>query len=152
MVCARVVRLGARCGQAGAALYIDNGAHLTNITNSTFNSSDPFSILQLASPVRWYCELGYWMPPTGNFFGAVEGCLKPCPRGYYGESHHLTAATGSDGCQLCPPGHFCGVEATSLPSPCPAGTRMPATGAASRESCVPVRTGDQTARPHKRHA
>ena len=87
------------------------------------------------------------MPTTGTFNGLVDGCLlHPCPKGYFGDSPHLTAAAGHNGCQPCLRGHFCALEATTQPSPCPIGTHMPVQGAASNETCLPVRARtDQTA-------
>lgn len=81
------------------------------------------------------------MPAAGTFPGNFTSCLYNCPSGYYGDSPHLTAATGPAGCKPCTRGHFCPTEATSHPSPCPAGSHMPAQGASSDTSCIPCAPG-----------
>ena len=114
--------------------------NLLFISNCFFKPSDSSqSTLVIPVPAQWTCAVGYWMQTTGTFYGPVDGCLNACSKGYFGNSTHLTAPFGPNGCTPCPQGHFCADEATAQPSPCPVGTHMPVEGAARNGTCLPVR-------------
>ena len=124
----------------GSALWWDaSGDSL--LTNCTFDDHVPSSVpmLQINKPLRWHCPLGRWMPLTGAFSaGNWSGCERECAPGTIGDSPSITSALG---CASCPLGHFCPSAGLSAGIPCRTGTRMPAVGARTAESCLPCGAG-----------
>ena len=110
----------------------------TSISDASFTGNDGIMIQTVNSSIDWDCRLGSWMPTEGAFFGdfSAPECYL-CPAGYYGATKSLTKASCSGQCIR---GHYC-MKGTTDPEPCPVGTRMPALGAASNDSCIPCAPG-----------
>ena len=80
------------------------------------------------------------MLQAGPFTGNFAGCYQ-CSAGYFGTAPNHTSPL----CEAaCWPGHFC-LEGSTAPSPCPAGTYLPAPGAATNASCIPCAPGSFSA-------
>ena len=131
-------------GRRGQALWAEFFTRAnSSLSNCAFlGHSDAASTLSISEPgLSWRCPLGQWMPTTGEltFNTATQGdCAGKCPAGRIGTSPYLTAA---DQCAVCPSGHYCARSGLTEGTPCPAGTRMPAVGASSMESCFPCGPG-----------
>ena len=114
---------------------------VSTIRRSGFQSNAGGPTVSSAFPVTWACQPGQWMAKTGDSYGDFEGCAQRCAAGFYGgdDDNAYTIAT----CKAsCPTGHYC-VEGSDQPTACPAGTRMPTTGAASNQSCIPCAPGSR---------
>ena len=125
----------------GTDLFLTNPHPNSTIDDCTFSDVGVSDAIIINNPVIWTCQLGHYMPRVGTFESGFTGCLFRCPTGYYGDSPFLSKPVGLGGCKPCALGHFCPTEATTQPSPCPAGTHMPALGAASNTSCIPCVPG-----------
>ena len=118
------------------------------ITNCTFRDDRRsgmantlgWTTLQIEKPLKWHCQLGTWMAPTGSWASPMDftGCLSKCGQGTIGHLHNLTS--GLD-CAPCPVGHYCDVEGLSAGIPCRAGTHMPGIGARESTNCLPCGPG-----------
>ena len=102
------------------ALFIENTAAFT---------------VRAFAAISWTCPLGKFMPRTGLAIGDFAGCPHMCAGGFVGSTSNATDATCSG---ACPVGHVC-PTGTAEPSPCPAGTYMPVTGASG--DCIPCAAG-----------
>ena len=59
-----------------------------------------------------------------------------CTQGYYCSGGAITQnPTGESYGDVCPPGHYC-PTGTHTPTPCPAGTYLPTTGAVIDTDCL----------------
>ena len=125
---------------AAALQYLSkpSAASESRIGNSSFEGNRGATSISIAVPTRWTCQLGRYMPQTGDFDGDFEGCASSCAAGVYGNRTDETDATCS---APCTKGHYCEVG-SAKPTPCPPGTRMPVIRAASRESCLPCAPGE----------
>ena len=141
-----------RAAGGGADIYNGGADISSSISNCTFDDAGGSYAIMLNSDIRWICPLGSYMPSTGTFKGGFHGCLHYCPVGYYGNSPHLTAPSGANGCSSCYKGHVCPALGTVQPVACPPGTHMPATGAASNTSCLPCNPGTFGAEPGNNNA
>ena len=114
--------------------------------DNTFIASQGIRSIVYDTPIAWTCQLGFYMPLTGDVSAAAnltasDPCSYPCAAGYYGDrvDYRNASCSGS-----CPIGHYC-VAGTANPTPCPAGHSMPAIGAASIDSCIPCAPGSFSA-------
>ena len=130
----------------GIALYT-NVLGDSLVTNCTFRNHDVTSsaVVYAATDLRWHCPLGKWSPLTGNLprindtdLADFTGCVYSCPPGTIGDSPSITEAIN---CPSCEQGYFCSQPGLAAPIPCPVGTRMPAVGARSEDSCLPCGAG-----------
>ena len=138
----------------GAALGYQSRPSFTSVSSlslSTFDGNYPsaaeagaqLSTVFAPTPIRWSCQLGQWSPETGLVPGDFSGCGYLCAAGSVGTtSSHVTPTCGG----ACPVGHFC-PAGTVNPTMCNAGFRMPVTGAASADSCIPCSPGSHQPNP-----
>ncbi|XP_029700281.1 zonadhesin [Takifugu rubripes] len=115
----------------------------------------------------FYCDWGASRPdgtlcPTGFFCPSGTPDPVPCPAGMFSSD---AGNTHKDNCTICPPGHYCEVEATVKPAlcpsgyycppgltrgwefPCPTGTIQSQAGVSTPESCLPCPAGSFCSRP-----
>ena len=119
-----------------SALHFDIGSG--SVRNTTFTSNrGKATIIYRGSNVKWHCQPGRYMPEAGQSTGDFVGCSELCAAGYYGDRPDYTIGTCGG---LCPVGKYC-ESGTSVPAPCPAGTRMPSSGASDISSCIPCAPG-----------
>ena len=78
--------------------------------------------------------------PTQAARPNFDGCY-PCSAGYFGTAPNHTSPLCEAACR---PGRFC-LEGSTEPQPCPAGTYLPAPGAATNASCIPCAPGSSSA-------
>ena len=131
-------------GQTGSAIYYGGAsapaAHLPTIEAASFSGNAPGATVQADALINWICFPGHYMLQAGPFTGNFEGCF-PCSAGYFGTASNHTSPL----CEApCRPGHFCS-EGSTEPRPCPAGTYLPAPGAATIASCIPCAPGSFSA-------
>ena len=84
------------------------------------------------------CSPGKYCPDRGMSFGGYD-----CDAGFAcvsGADNQAPVTTSFPSNGPCPVGHFC-VAGTSVPQPCPSGTYMPTTQAASESQCISCTPG-----------
>ena len=125
---------------ANAALSLYwSSAQDSLLTNCTFRNHAPGTpIIQATNALHWECPSGQYMPLTGTFPNDFSGCHFKCSPGTVGVLPNLTSAAE---CDPCPLGHYCDAPGLGEGIPCPRGTRMPAIGARSLDSCLPCGAG-----------
>ena len=129
----------------GAALYSGQSETLplSSLASSWFQENHPDPTVFAGSEVSWNCFSGQWMPRSGAIKGDFYGCMS-CLQGYYGVP---TASYDDATCEgVCWKGHYC-PAGTGSPLECGAGTHLPSSGAASNQSCIPVRRATARAAP-----
>ena len=127
-------------GREGSAIFYGGvpATPLSTIeaTNFSGNVPDDLPTVQADTRIDWTCSPGQYMQKAGAALGDFDGCLE-CIAGYFGTASNETEPTCEEACWE---GHFC--EAASVvPQKCRTGTYLPATGAASNESCIECAAG-----------
>jgi len=128
---------------SGSALFVGVNVERASIHDASFTLHAGATVVA-QSQLLWSCQLGSWMPATGKLEGdlAAPDCRFDCAAGYFGgySGSAYTIHTKETCAGQCPRGRFC-EEGTATPRPCPSGSRMPARGAASSDSCIPCAPG-----------
>ena len=134
-------------GRSGSAIYYGgasaSAAHLPTIEAASFLGNAPGPTVQADALINWICFPGQYMLQAGPTQAArpnFEGCY-PCSAGYFGTAPNHTSPLCEAACR---PGRFC-LEGSTEPQPCPAGSYLPAPGAATNASCILCVPGSSSA-------
>ena len=124
----------------GAALAYESGPTFdatSTVSGTRFEGNVGESTVLFSAAITWACNPGNWSQIVGQLSGDFDACARRCAAGtvWTAPSHTEPTCGGP-----CPVGSFC-PAGTVLPTPCPAGYRMPATGAGSQSSCIPCSPG-----------
>ena len=137
------VVLSANEAQKGSSIYFDSNI-LSTMINVTFVGHTSFPVVtRKSSSLRWICELGYYMPDTGdigtdNATANFRGCRQnPCIAGYIGSTPNETKETCTE---QCPPGQYC-PTGSSRGSPCRPGTYWSYGRAEKETDCIECESG-----------